>query len=313
MKIKECAELLKTFDNIHIYTHIHPDGDALGSSYALSAALKKLGKRVKVVCLDTLPEYLSFIWKNVGEEDFEPDFIVTSDVADMSLLGEFGNKKIDLVIDHHLKNSLPSENKLVLPEMAATGEIIYELILELQLELDNFIADCLYTAISTDTGCFKFSNATAHTFKTVGELTAFTPSGNFGYLNLPLFIVKSKNKLKFESELIQSLDFLFDGKVSVLVVTDEVIKKHSLTDSDTGGVEQLGKSIEGVELALTFKERKGGFKVSLRSSDSIDASLIASHFGGGGHRCAAGCFIEGERDFAVNALISHIKEEGIII
>ncbi len=308
MKIKECAALLKTFDNIHIYTHIHPDGDALGSSFALSAVLKKLGKRVKVVCLDTLPEYLSFICKT-EQEDFEPDFILTADVADMSLLGDFGDKKIDLVIDHHLKNTVVCDNKLVLSDMAATGEIIYEIALELGVELDNYIAECLYTAISTDTGCFKFSNATAHTFKTVGELTAFTPDGNFGYLNLPLFIVKSKNKIKFESELIQSLEFLFGGKVSVLVVTDEVIKKHSLTDSDTGGVEQLGKSIEGVELAVTLKERKGGYKVSFRSSDSIDASLIASHFGGGGHRCAAGCFIEGERDFAVSSIITHLKEE----
>ena len=311
MKIKECALLLKTFDNIHIYTHIHPDGDALGSSFALMALLKKLGKRVKVICLDTLPERLSFIWKT-EQEDFEPDFIVTLDVADMSLLGDFGDKKIDLVIDHHLKNTVVCDNKLVLSDMAATGEIIYELALELGVDFDKYIAECLYTAISTDTGCFKFSNTSAHTFKAVSELVSYTPEGNFGYLNVPLFINKSRNKLKFESELIENMSFYFDSKVSVMVVTDEIINKHAIPDGDTGGVEQLGKSIEGVEIAVTLKEREDGFKVSFRSSDSIDASRIAAHFGGGGHRCAAGCFIKGDSDFAINSIISHIKEEGIL-
>ena len=311
MKIKDCARLLKKLDKIHIYTHIHPDGDTLGSSYALAYALKKIGKRVKVVCLDTLPYYLSFIW-NVENDDFEPEHIITADVADTTLLGDFGDKKIKLVIDHHLNNNVVSENKLCIPEMAATGEIIYELIKALKIKPDKYIAECLYTAIATDTGCFKFSNANSHTFATVSELTKYTENGNFGYLNAPLFITKSIDKMKFESDIISNLKFYFGGKVSVAVVTDELIAKHNLSSSDTGGIEQLGKSPEGVELAITLKERSDGFKVSMRSSDNLDCSAICASFGGGGHRAASGCFFSEDSDTIINTLISYVKEKGIL-
>ncbi len=308
MKIKECAELLKTLDRVHIYTHVHPDGDALGSSYALAAILKKMGKRVKVICLDTLPRYLSFIW-DVEKDDFESEYIVTVDVADRTLLGDFGDKKIDLVIDHHGNSRIECENKLCIPDMAATGEIIYELMLELSIAPDRYIAECLYTAIATDTGCFKFSNARAHTFQTVGELTKYTPNGNFGYLNEPLFITKSINKMRFESDIVANLSFYFGGKVSVAVVTNELIARHAIPNGDIGGVEQLGKSVDGVELAITLKERDDGFKISMRSSDSLDCSEICAHFGGGGHRAASGCFMTGEPEKITKILIDYIKEK----
>lgn len=311
MTIKECAELIKALDKVHIYTHIHPDGDALGSSFALAAAMKKIGKSVKVICLDTLPKYLSHVW-NVENEDFEAEYLITSDVADMSLLGDFGEKKIDLVIDHHRENRVNAEKKLVIPEAAATGEIIFDIIKEMGVTLDRYIAECLYTAISTDTGCFKFSNTTEKTFKTVSELCRFTPNGNFGYLNTPLFITKTINKMQFESEIIANLRFFFGGKVSVAVVTGELTKKHGLSDSETGAVEQLGKSPEGVVLAITLKERENGYKVSLRSDDTIDSSLICSHFGGGGHRCAAGCFFEDTEEKIIETLLSYVKEAGIL-
>ena len=311
MTIKECAEFIKALDKVHIYTHIHPDGDALGSSYALARAMKKMGKLVKVICLDTLPKYLSHVW-DVKNEDFEADFIITSDVADMSLLGDFGEKKIDLAIDHHVENRVNAQRKLCIPEAAATGEIIFDIIKEMGVTPDRYIAECLYTAISTDTGCFKFSNTTEKTFKTVSELCRFTPEGNFGYLNTPLFVTKSINKMQFESEIISSLRFFLDGRVSVAVVTDALIKKHGLSDSETGGVEQLGKSPEGVLLAITLKERENGFKVSLRSDDTIDASRICAAFGGGGHKCAAGCFFEDSAENIIETLLSYLKEAGIL-
>ncbi len=311
MTIKECAEYLKTLDKVHIYTHVHPDGDALGSSFALAAAMKKTGKSVKVVCLDTLPKYLSHVW-DVENEDFEADFIITSDVADPCLLGDFGEKKIHLAIDHHMNNKVNTERKLLFPEAAATGEIVFDIIKEMGVEPDRYIAECLYTAISTDTGCFKFSNTTEKTFKVVSELCRYTPDGNFGYLNTPLFVTKSIGKMQFESEIIANLRFFFEGKVSIAVVTDNLIKKHGLSDSETGGVEQLGKSPEGVLLSITLKEREKGYKVSLRSDDSIDSSQICAVFGGGGHKCAAGCFFEDTADHIIETLLSYVKEAGIL-
>ena len=312
LNIKEAAELLRSVDNVHIYTHAHPDGDALGSAYALSAILKKMGKRARAICLDTLPRYLEYIW-NVDNHDFKGDVIVTVDVADTSLLGNFDTaNKIFLAIDHHQNTRVDCENLLNVNTMAATGEIIFELARELGVELDGYLAECLYTAIATDTGCFKFSNATEHTFSCVAELTRYAPNGNFGYLNQPLFITKPINKMKFESYLIANLKFYFDGKVSVSTVTREIIEMHHITEAETGGVEQLGKSPEGVELAITLKERDDGFKVSMRSSDHIDCSAICANWGGGGHHSASGCFFKGKPEEIIDTIISYIKEKGIL-
>lgn len=312
LDIKKTAELLMSLDNIHVYTHAHPDGDAIGSSYGLAAILRKKGKRVKVVCLDTLPRYLSYIWK-AENPDFKCENIVTADVADMSLLGDFDeSNRIVLAIDHHRQNRVNCENLLCMEDMAATGEIVFELARELGVELDRYIAECLYTAISTDTGCFKFSNATAHTFSTVAELTKYAPNGNFGYLNLPLFITKPIGKMQFESDVIARLRFYFDGKVSVSVITHELIAKHGITDADTGGVEQLGKSPEGVVLAITLKERDDGFKVSMRSSDDLDCSAICQAFGGGGHHSAAGCFFKDSAENIISTILSYVEEKGIL-
>ena len=171
--IKGAVEILRTLDNIHIYTHVHPDGDAIGSAYALAALLKQAGKRVKVVCLDTLPGYLSYIW-NTDNPDIRCDSIITVDVADMTLLGDFDTaSKITLAIDHHNQNRVECDTLLCMNHMAATGEIIYEIAKEMKSELNRYIAECLYTAISTDTGCFKFSNTTEHTFSTVAYLTRY--------------------------------------------------------------------------------------------------------------------------------------------
>lgn len=310
--IKGAADILRTLDNIHIYTHIHPDGDAMGSAYGLAAILKKLGKRVKVICLDTLPKYLSYIW-NVDNPDVLCDSIVTVDVADMSLLGDFDmSNKISLAIDHHNHNKVACEALLCMNHMAATGEIIYEIATELNVEMNRYIAECLYTAIATDTGCFKFSNTCEHTFSTVAKLTCYVPGGNFGYLNVPLFISKPFKNMQFESDIVANLQFYFNGKVSVSIVTFDIIAKHGLTDADTGGVEQLGKTPEGVELAITLKQRDDGYKVSMRSSDSIDCSVICAAFGGGGHHSAAGCSFKDSPESIVDTLLSYIKEKGIL-
>ncbi len=306
--IKEAARLLSSMDNIHIYTHAHPDGDALGSAYALSAILEKTGKCCKAVCLDTLPRYLSHVWDRESK-DVPCENIVTVDVADMSLLGEFDmQNRIALAIDHHGTNRVDCENLLCMSHYAATGEIIFDLAKELGVEFDRYIAECLYTAVSTDTGCFKFSNTAEHTFLCVAELTKYAPNGNFGYLNEPLFISKPIEKMKFESEIISSLRFYYDGKLSVSLVTNDIIAKYGLSDSDIGGVEQLGKAPEGVELAITLKERDGGFKISMRSSDRLDCSALCAKFGGGGHHSAAGCFLNGDAESIVNTLIETVKD-----
>ncbi len=311
-KLSECAELLKSLDNIEIFTHIHPDGDALGSSYALSYALKKLGKKVRVVCLDTLPEVFSYICVP-QEDDFECRYTVTVDVADRSLLGDFPqDRAIDLAIDHHKNNKVGAKELYCDMTRAACGEIVFEIIRYLGVELDRYLAECLYTAIATDTGCFKFSNTDSRTFEIASQLCRHTPNGNFGYLNVPLFTTKSKKSMMLESQVIAGLKYHFDGRVALAFITAELLKKAGVSDSETGGIEQLAKIPEGVVLGVTFKERVGGYKVSMRSSDEVDCSKICEHFGGGGHHSASGCFISGTLDEAVSSLISYLEESDVL-
>jgi len=310
--ICKVAEFLKNSDKIEIFTHVHPDGDALGSSWALASALKKLGKTVRVTVNDALPRDFEYIHSRKFD-DFIPEATVTVDVASPSLLGDFPEDKvIDLAIDHHLKNTLPAKELYCDSTSAACGEIIFKVIKELGVEIDTYIAECLYTAIATDTGCFKFSNTNSNTFAAVSELCEYAPNGNFGYLNTPLFITKSRNKISFEAEILSNLKYFFDGKVALAKVTSGLLERLGIADCETSGVEQLSKIPEGVVLGITLKERDGGFKVSMRSTDSLDCSKICADFGGGGHHSAAGCFIEGDAETVTKTLISYLEERDVL-
>ena len=306
------AELLKGADNIEIFTHVHPDGDALGSAYALSAALKKLSKNVRVTVNDTLPSDFSYI-HNVENPEFTADYTVSVDVASMSLLGDFPEDRvIDLAIDHHLNNTTRSKNLYCDPTRAASGEIIFEVIGALGVELDLYMAQCLYTAIATDTGCFKFSNTTFRTFEIAAALCKYAKNGNFGYLNTPLFVTKSRRRMTLEAKVTDAMTYHFDGRVAVATVTDELLLDVGAADSETAGIEQISKIPEGVLLGITLKERNNGFKVSMRSDDRVDASLICAHFGGGGHHSAAGCFVEGDMEKVKNTILNYLEEADVL-
>jgi len=306
------AELLKSADNIEILTHVHPDGDALGSSYALSAALKKLSKKVKVTVNDILPKDFSYI-HGVDGCDFKTEYTVSVDVASRSLLGDFPEERaIDLAIDHHLNNTTGAAVLYCDPSRGACGEIIFEVIKALGVELDLYMAECLYTAIATDTGCFKFSNATSHTFETVAQLCSYAKNGNFGYLNTRLFITKSRRKITFEARVTDGMTYHFDGRVAMAYVTEALLEETGIEDSETAGVEQISKIPEGVVLGITLKERENGFKVSMRSDDSFDCSSACASFGGGGHHSAAGCFIEGTLEEVRDTILKYLEERDVL-
>ena len=174
INVKEAAEMLRTHDNIIILVHSNPDGDTLGCGYALLRALRKAGKKAEVMRpLNTGKKY-DYLFDDLGKQDFEPEFVVSVDVADIKLLDtdvreKYGDK-INLAIDHHPSNCVECENLLLEDTAAAACEIIYKLLLELGTELDKKIADCLYTGISTDTGCFRYSNTSAQTYRFAADL-----------------------------------------------------------------------------------------------------------------------------------------------
>ncbi|WIF94683.1 DHH family phosphoesterase [Caminicella sporogenes] len=312
-------ELFEGRKNIIILPHILPDGDTIGSSIALFYALKKLEKRVYIILNDKLPSNLKFLNANskiITTEDFEklsikPDLIITVDSSDIDRLGDRAYL-LDLCsevlnIDHHSTNTNYGKYNLVNSKAAACGEIIYELLKKLKIYIDKDIATALYVALSTDTGSFKYSNTTPSTLRIAADL--IEKDIDFSFINTELYQNKPINKIKLLSDVLNSLELHFDGKLAVIYVTNDMLKKNKIDISDTDGIIEYARDIEGVNIAVLLKEFSDNtIKVSLRSKYDFDVSIIAKKFGGGGHKKAAGCTIYDTIDNVKNILLNTFRE-----
>lgn len=290
------AEILSTKNNIEILTHHYPDGDTLGSAYALCLMLQSLGKNARVITSGRVARKYDFLKKDVEMQDFKREFVVSVDVAAPSLLGENQQEYeniIDLCIDHHGTNSIVAKESYIDANAAATGEIIYELSKEMGIGLTRQMASCIYTGISTDTGCFRYSNTTACTHLIAAELMAVTP--DWHEINTEMFEVKTKEKLDLEKMVYKTLEYTCDGKCALIYTTLEMQEKAGITDDEMEGLASIPRQIEGVLLGITMREKSDGtFKISVRSNKGVGASDFCTRFGGGGHKAAAGCTIEGD-------------------
>ena len=290
--LKELSDLLFSKDEILILTHASPDGDTLGSGCALALALRGKGKKANITNSDDIPEKYLFMTELVPDMDFSPRFIVSVDVADVRLLGrkneELYGSRVDLSIDHHGTNRLFAKKSFVEAESASCAEIIFLLLREAGCEITGEIADCLFVGVSTDTGCFRFANVTARTHKIAAEL--IEAGAEAAKINRAMFETKSPGFLKLEQLCLEGLELFFDGKMSLFVITRKMIDETVRGDEDFDSIIALSRAIQGVCLGVTVKEKKeGGFKVSVRTDESIDAASFCAVFGGGGHRRAAGC------------------------
>lgn len=293
---KSAARLLRENDNILILTHRNPDGDTIGSGFALLHALKKLGKTVKVVCTDPFPEKYGYIAHSNNDDVGENPYVVAVDVADMELIGAQYRAKYEhgvrLCIDHHISNKEFAEN-LCLRSCSATCEIIYDVIKAMDVEIDKSVADSLYTGIATDTSCFLFSSVTARTHIIAADLIEH--GADFFEINRIMFETKSLGYFKLEAAALNTVEMHCGGKCAFMTVTMDMQKQAGTKDGDFDGIAGLPRKIEGVLVAATFRETKdGNFKVSMRSHEPIDSSKICMNFGGGGHSRAAGCTFEKE-------------------
>ena len=209
----QAVSFFKENDNYIILTHASPDGDTLGSAYALYYGLKQLGKGAEVICPDLIPSKYAYFATNTDHVGRDGATIVAVDVADKRLLGtleeEFGNC-VDLNIDHHVSNVRFAKELLLDSDASATCEIIYELLLSLNVKINDIIAKSLYTGISTDTGCFKYSSVTAKTHKIAAELYAFNIEAD--KINKSMFDTKSKNLLTLERMVLDRAEYHFDDK-----------------------------------------------------------------------------------------------------
>ncbi len=295
LTLKQTARYLKKHNNYIILTHASPDGDTLGSAYALYYGLNEIGKTACVVCPDVIPSKYNYFARKTDHIDRDNATIIAVDVADQRLLGslqeEFGNK-VDLNIDHHISNTSFAKNLYLDSDASATAECIFELLLQMRVNINDITAKAIYTGIATDTGCFKYSNVTAKTHTIISMLYDYEI--NAPEINRLMFDTKSKKLLELEKMVLEAAEYHFDDKCIVLSVTAEMQEKTGCSGTDLEGIAVISRSVEGVKAGVTIKQTdENEYKVSLRTYNPLDASKICKALGGGGHKGAAGASVRG--------------------
>ena len=318
IKLSEAAGALKKAENIQILCHQSPDGDTLGAATALRRALQLMGKHAQIGCSDEIGKKFMYLFAGLHvEKPFEIQYVVSVDIADLQLLGEpllseFGDR-INLSIDHHPSNSLFAEKNYVDAKASATCEIIYEIVRLLGVPLDRSIAASLYTGISTDTGCFKYINVTPRTYRIAADLVE--TGIDAPEINHVMFDTKSRQRLELERMVLDGIQYNYDDRVAVIVVTREMMTTSGAAEDDIDGIASIPRKIEGVKIGVTFREKENGdWKVSLRTERPMNASEICAVFGGGGHAGAAGCTfvgipLERAREQMVEAIGDYLKKQ----
>ena len=292
---KETAEFLLAHDNFAILTHRRPDGDTLGSSAALCLGLRAVGKTAHVIFNEEITD--RFAWLHEGltkEEAAEGDCIVTVDVASPGMLPKSFEKylgSIALRIDHHGSATSFTEHELVEPEKAACAEIIADLLAPLGCEMDRKLADAIYVGTSTDTGCFRYSNTTSHTFLVASMCAA--AGARIYELNQVLFETNTLGRLKMQAWIVEHMQMLRSGEMAIVAIPLAVEEALGVTSDDMDNISSFPRTVAGVCMAATLRETKEGeAKLSVRAIPGFDATKIAEKFGGGGHKGAAGASIK---------------------
>ena len=305
----EVAQILQAHDRYAIVTHRRPDGDTVGSSALLCRGLRQLGKKAHVLNNPEITPKYTHLHEGLTKAAVETgDFVVAVDVAPDRVLPDcFKDLSFDLRIDHHGSATSFTPVELVEPEAAACGEIIYWVLMEMGAELDVPMANALYTAVSTDTGCFRYANTTADTFA-VASACAKAGAEVF-QINQALFETNSLARLQVQSWMLQNAHFLQNGKVAICPLPKAIEKQFGAGEDDLDNISGFPRTIEGVKIAATIREEgEGRVKMSVRAVPGQDAAAICAKFGGGGHKGAAGASMNMTLDEAVEAVKAAMPE-----
>ncbi len=294
LTIHQVAERLRSFDNTLILTHVRPDGDTVGSAAALCAGLRALGKTAYLLPNPELTDATApYFLPYEAPEGFHPERVISTDIASTSLFPENAKPyvdRVDLAIDHHPSFEGFGKEHYLRPSAAATGEIIYDILAALG-PITAEMALPLYVAVSTDCGCFAYSNTTAHTHAVASAL--LRTGIDFQAVNKTFFRTKSRKRLALEAAMLGGAEYHDHGRVAVLSVPLSLMESVQATESDAEDLSALGGQIQGVDCAVTMRElRPGVWKFSLRTGPRVNATKACALLGGGGHAAAAGCTVE---------------------
>lgn len=308
MTITDVVNRLRENDDFLIITHIRPDGDTTGSGTALTNALQRIGKRAYLYNNPQFPDCYPWLTDPfVAPDNFEPKFFVAVDLADEKLFPKGFNGHVNLCIDHHPSNTLYADETYIEHGKASCGEIVMSVIKELYGKLDKDIADQLYIAVSTDSGCFLYGNTTADTLRAGAELCDAGASNTA--LNKILFRTSSRARLMLEGLIFSTMRFYHDGKTVIAIVTKEMIEKAGASERDCQDIAALPGRVEGAKTSAVIKEVDATHcKISLRTNGEVNACDVCRQFGGGGHAMASGCAMDKSCEEAAQILADAIGE-----
>lgn len=301
----ETAEFLAAHNNYIILTHARPDGDTIGSAAALCLGLRKLGKTAHV--LENKEVSPRFRWLHQGlttDAAADTDCVLSVDVASPGILQEAFKPllgRIQLRIDHHSSATSFTDFELVDPISASCAEIVYDVLTLMNCPLDKDIAQAIYVGASTDTGCFRYANTTAHTFSTAA---ACAQSGAEIYrLNMELFETNTLARLRMQGWIVEHMKLLRGGSMCICPIPRQVEQDFGVTGDDMDNISSFPRTVAGVCMAATLRQAENGdVKLSVRAIPGYDATRVTVPFGGGGHKGAAGVTLKMPLEEAAQAV-----------
>lgn len=297
MRVSEAARWLLERDRFLILTHVRPDGDTLGCAAALCRALQKRGKTAWVLeNAGVTATYRDYVAGCFAPADYRPEHIVAVDIASEGLLppeAEAYRGRTELCIDHHPSNEGYAAHLCLDAGAAACGEIVYELCREGLGVMDGEIARALYVAVSTDCGCFAYSNTTPRTHRIAADLMEY---GDFAAaVNKRCFQTRSRKRLELEARLLAGARFSEGGQLALGAVSRRDLAEVGADEGDAEELSSFLRQIEGVRASATLRELPDGtWKLSLRADpDYLNCTAACARLGGGGHAAAAGASVPG--------------------
>lgn len=309
--MKKIKKLIESNDEFIILPHKSPDGDAIGSSVAFKKALENNGKKGYIVLDDDIPLNLQFLsvekysLEAFNQLPHQAKVVIAIDSSDVTRFNErstlLENRTV-LNIDHHITNTKYGDINYV-KKASSVGELIYDLLNELDYTIDQSVANAIYVAISTDTGSFKYSNTSKKTFKIASDLR---DQLDFELINRELYQKVLLDDVLLKNKVLSTLK-VYKEKIGIVFLTKEMINSLASENPDTDGIVEEVRNINGISVAIFIKqETEDVYKVSFRSKLDFDVSALALEFNGGGHPKAAGCQMNGPLDQIIDLLVSKI-------
>ncbi|NLC42941.1 MAG: bifunctional oligoribonuclease/PAP phosphatase NrnA [Clostridiales bacterium] len=313
--LESILSIIQQSKQIAVFCHVQPDGDAIGSCLALASVLTKMGKLVDLYCQDEVPVSLHFLqgieqFKNKYNEDKHYDLCIALDCSDEERIGIFSDvyraSAHTMNIDHHISNTMYADINLVDFKAAATGEIIYKLVRAYMDILDEDIAEALYTAISTDTGGFRYRNTTSQSYRIAADLIEC--GIDVEKITTLLYKTNRLERVRLLERGLKSLTLYYNNKIAIITITQDDLLATGAIESEMENMVNYAKDIIGVEIGILIKEVSDGtVRSSFRSKGEIDVSKLAKHFNGGGHKAAAGASLDMNVEQATASIIEQAR------